>query len=70
MGSLTAAPATVPMGSSKKMSERAKYIPLRLSYEERKFLRLVEASLSVCEYTERYVTITLLGERRCGGAGR
>lgn len=55
MGSLTGAPPTVPMGSSKKMSERAKYIPLRLSYEERKFLRLVEASLSVCEYTERYV---------------
>ena len=33
--------------------ERCKYIPLRLSWEERKYLRLVEAALTVCDYTAR-----------------
>lgn len=33
------------------MSERAKYIPLRLTYEERKVLRLVNAAISVSDYT-------------------
>ena len=33
--------------------ERAKYIPLRLTYEERKFLRLLEAGLNVSEYTDK-----------------
>jgi len=31
--------------------ERTKYIPLRLTYEERKYLRLLEATLNVSEYT-------------------
>lgn len=31
--------------------ERSKYIPVRLTHEERKKLRLVEAALSVSEYT-------------------
>lgn len=31
--------------------ERAKYIPLRLSYEERKTLRLVSAAINVSDYT-------------------
>jgi hypothetical protein len=31
--------------------ERAKYIPLRLSYEERKSLRLINAAISVSDYT-------------------
>jgi hypothetical protein len=34
-----------------KMSDRAKYIPLRLTYEERKNLRLVNASIKVSDYT-------------------
>lgn len=33
------------------MEERARYIPLRLSYEERKTLRLINAAISVSDYT-------------------
>ena len=36
---------------SQSMLERAKYIPLRLTYEERKTLRLVNASINVSDYT-------------------
>ncbi|KAF7352414.1 hypothetical protein MVEN_01205900 [Mycena venus] len=37
--------------------ERAKYIPLRLNLSERKYLRLLEAALSVSEYTDKIDTI-------------
>ncbi len=33
------------------VKDRAKYIPVRLSLEERKLLRLVEATMNCCEYT-------------------
>jgi len=33
--------------------ERTKYIPLRLTYQERKYLRLLEATLNVSEYTDK-----------------
>jgi hypothetical protein len=33
------------------MRERAKYIPVRLTYEERKFLRLVNSAINVSDYT-------------------
>lgn len=35
------------------MVERCKYIPLRLTLRERKMLRLLEAALSVSEYTDK-----------------
>lgn len=33
--------------------ERSKYIPLRLTFDERKYLRLLESALNVCEYTDK-----------------
>lgn len=56
--SLSSKPVVSPpppdlLGSSRPMRERCKYIPLRLSWEERKYLRLVEAALTVCDYTAR-----------------
>ncbi|KAJ3416703.1 hypothetical protein HDV05_000533 [Chytridiales sp. JEL 0842] len=38
--------------------ERAKYIPLRLTLEERKYLRLLEAALNVSEYTDKVDILT------------
>lgn len=37
--------------------ERAKYIPLRLTLGERKYLRLLEAALQVSEYTDKIDTL-------------
>ncbi|KAJ7228222.1 hypothetical protein GGX14DRAFT_611770 [Mycena pura] len=37
--------------------ERSKYIPIRLTLPERKYLRLLEAALSVSEYTDKIDTI-------------
>ncbi|KAI0371601.1 hypothetical protein BV20DRAFT_184977 [Pilatotrama ljubarskyi] len=37
--------------------ERAKFIPVRLTLEERKYLRLLEAALNVSEYTDKIDTI-------------
>ncbi|KAJ7246544.1 hypothetical protein B0H12DRAFT_1126079 [Mycena haematopus] len=37
--------------------ERSKFIPLRLNLAERKYLRLLEAALSVSEYTDKIDTI-------------
>lgn len=37
--------------------ERSKYIPVRLTLGERKYLRLLEAALNVSEYTDKIDTI-------------
>ena len=37
--------------------QRSKFIPLRLTLPERKFLRLLEAALTVSEYTDKIDTI-------------
>lgn len=37
--------------------ERAKCIPIRLTFTERKFLRLLEAALNVSEYTDKIDTL-------------
>ncbi|KAL0950208.1 hypothetical protein HGRIS_010200 [Hohenbuehelia grisea] len=37
--------------------ERAKSIPVRLTFDERKYLRLLEAALNVSEYTDKVDTI-------------
>lgn len=38
---------------SSSVKERSKYIPIRLSLEERKMLRLVEATMNCCDYTSQ-----------------
>jgi Protein of unknown function (DUF2009) len=45
--------ATAAESISPAVLERSKYIPLRLTFEERKYLRLLEAGLSVSEYTDK-----------------
>lgn len=44
---------------------RARYIPLRLTLEERKFLRLLEATLNVSEYTDKVDIISSKDKVRC-----
>ena len=48
--------------SGKTVLERAKYIPIRLTFEERKKLRLLEAALNVSDYTDKIDTIRTFGK--------
>lgn len=45
--------AQLSEAAAAKMVDRAKYIPVRLTYEERKLLRIVEAALCVSNYTDK-----------------
>ncbi|KAG1173538.1 hypothetical protein G6F70_005707 [Rhizopus microsporus] len=46
------------------MENRAKYIPLRLQMEERKYLRLLEAALNVTEYTDKIDDASNMGKAK------
>ncbi|PNH09778.1 hypothetical protein TSOC_003592 [Tetrabaena socialis] len=54
-GKIGSSPAGHP---STSFAERAKYIPLRLSHDERKLLRLLEAALNVSEFVDKVDILT------------
>ncbi|OQS00503.1 hypothetical protein ACHHYP_03433 [Achlya hypogyna] len=47
---------SAPTAPNTNMRDRARYIPVRLTYEERKSLRTLEAALNVCHYTDKIDT--------------
>ncbi|CAO3703582.1 unnamed protein product [Rhizopus stolonifer] len=58
----SAAPSDINIGEY--MENRAKYIPLRLQMEERKYLRLLEAALNVTEYTDKIDDVSNMGKAK------
>jgi len=65
---LTDEPMATPLPTGERATseyaERAKYIPLRLKYEERKLLRLLEGSLRSSDYTDKVDRLTFKNKAR------
>ena len=51
-------PASSQQSQMQEFIERTKYIPIRLTFPQRKLLRLCEATLNVSEYTDKVDILT------------
>ncbi|OQS04447.1 hypothetical protein THRCLA_03319 [Thraustotheca clavata] len=60
LGGMRPLESAKPTTINSNMRERAKFIPVRLTYEERKRLRTLEAALNVCHYTDKIDTAAAL----------
>lgn len=58
LGAQPAISAAISAAVGEWFVERAKYIPLRLTLSERKYLRLLDAALQVSEYTDKIDTLS------------
>lgn len=57
-------PATTQEAILRKIQRNVKFIPMRLTYKERQFLKLLEAALSVSDYTDAVDIMTHVPKSR------